>query len=167
MLCIRVFSCENFCQKIRRLKNFCPTKMYPFLFENLQKKSFATKKRACFPRSQNYSLKADDALNLIRTCLHLDAQKRITVQKALNHRLFGGEVFYKFQENSPWSKKIDYQETERLIGELKGCEKNTNVCTEECCENNSVKDAERKLSANGNIDIKIKFDPVVEIEKGF
>ena len=89
--------------------------MHPLLFDVLQKQSFASKMKFCFPRSKNCSTEADAALSLIKTCLNVDPKKRIAAKAALNHKLFGGEVFYELEESSPWDSKLNFEQIERLI----------------------------------------------------
>ena len=97
LLCIRVFTRVNFYQEEPPVKNFWSKKMYPLLFDVLQKGNFTSKMKFCFPRSKNCSLDVDAVLCLIKSCLNLDPQKRITVKEALNQRLFGGEAFYELK----------------------------------------------------------------------
>ena len=89
--------------------------MHPLLFDVLQKQIFASKMKLCFPRSKNYLCEIDAVLSLIKSCLNLDPQKRIVVKEALNHRLFGGEAFYESEESSPWNRKLNLEQIERLI----------------------------------------------------
>lgn len=75
--------------------------------------------RACFTLSKDYVLEVGDALNLIKACLHLDTQKRIKAREAFNHMIFGGQVNFELEQNSPWNEKADYKEIEKLIYKLK------------------------------------------------
>ena len=122
LMCLRVFTREHYqanYQALQDHKNFWAKKMYPVLYDILQKKNFSAKIKVCFPRSQNCLSKADDVLNLIKACLHLDPKKRVTMKEALRQRLFGAPLCFELEQRSPWDDRAVTEEIESLLLGLK------------------------------------------------
>ena len=129
--------------------------MHPLLFDVLQKQIFASKMKLCFPKSKNCQCETDAVLSLINSCLNLDPQKQIAVKEALNQRLFGGEAVYELEESSPWNRKVNLEQIERLIRDFKIRQ---TVSAEET-------DAKQKVLVVDSIGDEIKIDPDEKISK--
>ena len=61
--------------------------------------------KTCFPRSSIGSEEVDKVLSLITSFMMIDPSRRISVQEALDQKLFGGPAFYELEEGSPWKVK--------------------------------------------------------------